>query len=269
MSNISKSTTQKAKRLYSMFGQSMRKSLDIVIELGGVLVGVKGSLNHGEFGKYVKNNMEFDHDSACNYMNVYMANEQGLIPKECTPSQAYKLIRDAKPKPSNSNDLEKDKQNQIPNSSEFEQEDSDYQDLKEGEDYEVEDDGNEEVIDNETGEFVSVDRFKQDIPIQIDYHFKEAQSRYKHHIATIKTLQVGMKEDAGSEGFELLDEKQIEPRLKDIKSLLKFARPHCICPACSGDGGCGSKCGHCKGKGWMVEGEFRMLPSEYKEGLTK
>ena len=54
----------------------------------------------------------------------------------------------------------------------------------------------------------------------------------------------------------------ITTAINDAKRALKLSKPYAVCPYCGGDG---ENCDACKGRGWLNEMQWRVVPEEIKQ----
>lgn len=59
-----------------------------------------------------------------------------------------------------------------------------------------------------------------------------------------------------------LQQAQID--LKNLKESVRFDTPYCVCPMCHGNAKERKANCACKQRGWLVEGSYKALPSEYR-----
>ena len=85
-----KSKKEEICKLYSEF---QRMSIDKAVQMGRLLTVVKEQVGHGNFGKWIEDNLPFSQQSAERYMGVYLLSirEEGL-PPDIGLDEAYKLI---------------------------------------------------------------------------------------------------------------------------------------------------------------------------------
>jgi hypothetical protein len=57
-----------------------------------------------------------------------------------------------------------------------------------------------------------------------------------------------------------------EARVSNLHGILRFSRPHSICPYCGGDPNRSSFCEPCKRQGWMPEEIYKAVPAEIRGG---
>ncbi len=110
------------------------------------------------------------------------------------------------------------------------------------------------------------DRFGQNILPSLTEIFATGK-QYNVWRKAMSDVKSEMTKIGGMPGYEGLEKKFIGSRFRNVLELINTSRPYCVCPVCGGDGGLGSVCGYCKGKGWMNKMQYHATPGEFKEGL--
>ena len=64
---------------------------------------------------------------------------------------------------------------------------------------------------------------------------------------------------AETETGQYITTAQITIDLKNVFNALQWAKPHCTCVYCEGEG-----CKHCQHTGWLCKGLFNAAPDEVK-----
>ena len=120
-------------------------------------------------------------------------------------------------------------------------------------------------VDKEPEYNYKYDKNKHVIPEELEYVMIDTVGCFEDWRTRINDIKREMKEQNENDGHDYLDLKIINNRIENVKSALKTAIPHCVCPSCGGDGGCGSVCGDCKGKGWVTVGLYHGITQEIKD----
>ncbi len=113
---------------------------------------------------------------------------------------------------------------------------------------------------------VKKDRFGQEIPEHLHAVFTAIKT-YEKWTGQLALVKKDIKAVIGEIGFTDIEDKYVDSRFANLYEVLRSAQAYCICPVCAGEGGLGSKCGHCRGTGYMTKRIFHTLPEEYKVGL--
>lgn len=85
---ISRSAVTEIIKLHNQLGTLVRKSVQLVWELGQRLQAAKNTLDHGQFGVWMKESIPFSQPTAFRYMSVFNRYPHGL-PEDITLTQAY------------------------------------------------------------------------------------------------------------------------------------------------------------------------------------
>lgn len=72
--------------------RNLRESLDMAIQLGGLLTEVKSELKHGEFGDWLKSTMPFVPRTARNYMKLWRNRDELKRKMVSDLTSAYRLL---------------------------------------------------------------------------------------------------------------------------------------------------------------------------------
>jgi hypothetical protein len=85
------------RRLHNEILDSLKMSLEKAIRIGELLTEQKGTLKHGEFGIWVKENLPFTNRTAENYMRAYRESDRLKNETVSDLSSAYRLLIEHKP----------------------------------------------------------------------------------------------------------------------------------------------------------------------------
>ena len=254
--------------------QNMKKALQYAVDAGRELSEIKREIPHGEWGNALSEHFTGSERSARNYIKVYEAWGNDELPEGCTLTEAYKLLSEKSVcKSATVSDNGKNKGLTDEN---IEPEDDLLDDIEGLEDEETEESTDDDFeyeqpkVVKKTDAVVvdkpSKDRFGQKVPAKLNDVFA-TDTQYNQWRNQISDVKSDMIEVGGQPGFERIEEKFIKARFENLFELIRIARPYCVCPVCSGDGGVGSVCGYCKGNGWMTKQVFHATPEEFKTGL--
>lgn len=96
MPNIEKSRINEIVDLHNEISGFLKMSLEKAIRIGELLIEQKASLQHGQFGQWLRDNLPFSDRTARNYMGFY--NNKNLLKTENVSdlAGAHKLLRPAK-----------------------------------------------------------------------------------------------------------------------------------------------------------------------------
>ena len=83
--------------LHVRFLESLKKSLEYGIRIGELLAGQKAALPHGQFGKWIDENMPFSTRTAQNYMKIFRERERLKNASVSHLTAAYSILTDPKP----------------------------------------------------------------------------------------------------------------------------------------------------------------------------
>ena len=252
--------------------EGMRDALTHAIDAGRELCEIKQELPRGKFTDALNSFSDVHERTARNYMKVYKAWGNDELPENCTLSKAYRQIA-GKPETENAPVSNENKGLTEEN---IEPEDDLLDDIEGLEDEEAEESADDDFeyeqpkVVKKTDAVVvdkpSKDRFGQKVPAKLNDVFATG-TQYNQWRNQISDVKSDMIEVGGQPGFERIEEKFIKARFENLFELIRIARPYCVCPVCSGDGGVGSVCGYCKGNGWMTKQVFHATPEEFKTGL--
>ena len=78
-------------------------------------------------------------------------------------------------------------------------------------------------------------------------------------ITSLRDVKNKIEELAETEAGTFLGSAQIIVDMKNVFNALQWAKPHCPCVYCEGDG-----CKHCQEKGWMCKGLHTSAPEDLK-----
>jgi DNA polymerase III sliding clamp (beta) subunit (PCNA family) len=84
-------------RLHTEIGESLKTSVGKAIRIGELLINIKGELEHGEWGIWIKENLPFSQSTAERYMAVSEYRDKFVSLPNLTIFDAYKLLPHKKP----------------------------------------------------------------------------------------------------------------------------------------------------------------------------
>jgi len=84
-------------------------------------------------------------------------------------------------------------------------------------------------------------------------------SEFDAIMAKIREVRDAVELLAEKPAGAFLGASQINVDLKNVLNALAWAKPHCTCVYCEGDG-----CKHCQGHGWMPKGLYASAPEDMK-----
>jgi hypothetical protein len=97
--------------------------------------------------------------------------------------------------------------------------------------------------------------------------FRKLHDDFEHCLNNLKRIGAVIEGIASQDDGAWLDMDEFRIDLNNLKSNLKMARPHSLCPYCSGSGKIGDeKCTACLGLGWVPKSVFEEAPDQYKTG---
>ena len=97
MNQIEKSRTAEIKDLHGKFVESFKKTLDCGIRIGDLLKQQKEELKHGEFGKWIEENLSFSIRTAQNYMKLHKERDKLKSATVSHLTESYRLLSEPKP----------------------------------------------------------------------------------------------------------------------------------------------------------------------------
>lgn len=97
MNDVDKNRTVEIKKLHSEFIESFKKTLDCGVRIGDLLKQQKDGLKHGEFGKWISENLPFSIRTAQNYMKLYKERDRLKNATVSHLTEGYKLLSEPKP----------------------------------------------------------------------------------------------------------------------------------------------------------------------------
>ncbi len=242
-----------------------------MIVLGQRLIEKKAEIS-GSFVKFVKSDLPICYETARVCMRAYELYADDRLPENYGVGDIFKLVNSKEKLLATGNSTE----NKGLTSENTESEDNLLDDIEGLEDEEAEESTDDDFeyeqpkVVKKTDAVVvdkpSKDRFGQKVPARLNDIFA-TDTQYNQWRNQISDVKSEMIEVGGQPGFERIEEKFIKARFENLFELIRIARPYCVCPVCSGDGGVGSVCGYCKGNGWMTKQVFHATPEEFKAGL--
>jgi len=87
-----------------------------------------------------------------------------------------------------------------------------------------------------------------------------ASDEFDRIVAMLREVRNSIEELAEKPAGAYITPGQIVVDLKNVFNALTWAKPHCVCVYCEGEG-----CKHCQGHGWMCKGLWASAPEEYKQ----
>lgn len=102
MNKLDTTTAQKINALHNDIESLLNQGINKAIEIGELLTAKKTELPHGEFGKWITDNLIFSDRTARNYMRLFENKDKALTAGNI--SEAYKML--AEPKTETVSDLE-------------------------------------------------------------------------------------------------------------------------------------------------------------------
>ena len=85
-------------------------------------------------------------------------------------------------------------------------------------------------------------------------------SEFDKIMAMIREVRDSIESLAETPAGSYIGGAQIAVDLKNVMNSLAWAKPHCTCVYCEGDG-----CKHCQSRGWLCKGLFASAPQEMKQ----
>ena len=79
-------------------------------------------------------------------------------------------------------------------------------------------------------------------------------------VAMLREARNAIEELAEKPAGAFVTTAQIVVDLKNVFNALTWAKPHCVCVYCEGEG-----CKHCQGHGWMCKGLYASAPEDLKQ----
>lgn len=98
MNSIEKSRIEEIRRLHTEILNSLKMSLEKAIRIGNLLTKQKENLKHGEFTKWVNDNLPFTDRTARNYMRVFQEKDRLKTETVSDLTTAYQSLIEHKPK---------------------------------------------------------------------------------------------------------------------------------------------------------------------------
>jgi len=96
MNNIAISKIERLNFLNEQIKGAVKTTLESAIEAGEILTGIKDTLKHGTFTKWIEENCQFTDRTARSYMRVYQNRERLKTESVSDLSDAYKLLEEPK-----------------------------------------------------------------------------------------------------------------------------------------------------------------------------
>jgi hypothetical protein len=89
--------------------------------------------------------------------------------------------------------------------------------------------------------------------------------RFREIVNQLNAINQELAELAQSPAGACLRLQGAQIDLKNLKNAVHFDTPYAVCPVCQGDTKQSKANCPCKQRGWLLEGAYRNLPSEYRE----
>ncbi len=84
-------------RLHTEIGESFKTSVGKAVRIGELLINIKGELEHGQWGIWIKENLPFSQSTAERYMSLSEHRDKFVSLPNLTLFDAYKLLAHKKP----------------------------------------------------------------------------------------------------------------------------------------------------------------------------
>lgn len=218
--------------------------LEAVIEVGKRLVDARSECDYGQWGDWIDQNLPFDQRQAQKYIRVF--EKQSDVLKMRIPNSHLSLDNILK-------GLAKPRRKKVTN---VRNENVSEAEAEEEEAAEEAAPAPEPVYDGEGRQIAPA--CKQFDGIVAAMSERENFKVMMSAVSKIKKEAVELSKNTPA--WRYLVSSQWEADCSNLRSSLRFAMPHAICPWCHGNG-----CETCKGLGWVSEGLWKAAPKELKE----